>query len=76
MNKLTVNVTCVYCDCDYSIDVNEDDYMNWKNGEGFIQDLLPYLTAAQRELLISKTCDDCWEGLFGTEDDDEDEYCS
>lgn len=53
--------------------MGEDDYIDWKDGKGYIQDLLPYLSAAQRELLISNTCDDCWGGLFGW-DDEEDEY--
>lgn len=74
MNNLTVNVQCVYCSKTYDIDVAEKDYKEWKNGEGYIQDLLPYLTAAQRELLISNTCDECWGGLFGWDDDEEDEY--
>ena len=42
----------------------------WEDGE-LIQDALPNLTADQRELLISGTCDDCWKTMFGTVDDEE-----
>ena len=30
----------------------------------FAQDCFPYLTAGQRELMISNTCDDCWNKFF------------
>ena len=73
MNDVILKVKCNYCNKSYDIGVNEDDYNDWKYGEGFIQDLLPYLTRAQRELLISNTCDECWDGLFGLEDDDDDD---
>lgn len=73
MNTLNLKVKCRCCSEEYSIDVGEDDYIDWKDGKGYIQDLLPYLSAAQRELLISNTCDDCWGGLFGWDDDEEDE---
>ena len=33
-------------------------------GSGFIQDVLWYLTAGERELLISKTCSNCFDKLF------------
>lgn len=71
MNTLNVKVKCKFCSKDVSIDVGEDDYLDWKDGKGYIQDLLPYLTAAQRELLISNICDDCWGGLFGWDDEEE-----
>ena len=29
-----------------------------------IQDALPYLSASEREMLISGTCDDCWQKMF------------
>lgn len=74
MNTLFINVKCRYCDKTYNVSVGEDDFLDWKNGAGYIQDLLPYLTASERELLISNTCDDCWGGLFGWDDDEEDEY--
>lgn len=73
MNTLTVKVKCRYCNKNFDVDVGDDDYNDWKNGKGYIEDLLPYLTKGQRELLISNTCDECWEGLFGLEDDEDDD---
>lgn len=35
-----------------------------------VQDIFPYLTPAERELLISGVCPECWEKMFGGEDDE------
>jgi hypothetical protein len=43
--------------------VNITDVADWKLGE-MIQDAMPYLSSAERELLISRTCDDCWKELY------------
>lgn len=32
-----------------------------------IEDAFPHLTASERELLISQTCDDCWNRMFRDE---------
>ena len=47
----------------FDIEVNLEDVHSWMDGE-LIQDALPYLSAGERELLISHTCDDCWKVLF------------
>jgi len=31
------------------------------------------LSAAERELLISGTCDNCWKNMFGSDDEEDDE---
>ena len=58
-----VSVTCSKCgsvDCFY---VENEDLHAWKNG-ALIQDAMPYLNADQREMLISKTCNECWNLMF------------
>ena len=47
--------------------VNEDDYTSWENGE-LIQNAMPYLSADERELLISGTCGTCFDNMFGSEE--------
>ncbi len=64
---------CVHCQKEFVIQVNEADYDSWVDGKALIQDAMPYLTPGQRELLISGTCDDCWNSLFGSNDEVEDE---
>jgi hypothetical protein len=70
MNKLRIFVQCRGCGITFPIVVNEDDYIDWKSGEGFIQDIMGYLSAGDRELLISNTCSECFNKMF-----DIDEIC-
>ena len=73
-NYEVFDVTCRYCGITYQILAGRDDLDSWMNGEGYIQDILAYLSAAERELLISGICDNCWKNMFSSEydvDDDE-----
>jgi len=58
------HVICNQCNNEYKILLDETDYDAWQNGDGYIQDLLSYLTAAERELLISNTCTACWQKMY------------
>ena len=40
-------------------------YLDWEDRKGCIQDLLPDLTADEREILMTGTCPDCWNKMFG-----------
>ena len=71
-NHDVFDVTCKYCGITYQILADHDDLDSWMNGEGYIQDVLAYLSPAERELLISGTCDNCWKSMFGDDDDDDD----
>ena len=66
------DVTCRHCGITYQILANRDDIDSWMNGDGYIQDILGYLSAGERELLISGTCDNCWKLMFGVAEDEED----
>ena len=65
-----VEVECLHCDHTEQIHVRERDYDSWHNGN-LIQDVMPYLSAEQRELMISGTCDKCWKEFFPDYGDDE-----
>ena len=39
----------------------------------FIQDIFPELSIGDRELLISNTCNTCWQQLFGSCEDEEED---
>lgn len=62
--NIELSVECVHCNEMYSIYVNPDDLDEWMEGHKLIQDAFPYLSAGERELLISQTCDNCWDRLF------------
>ena len=75
---LQLELECKYCDHEETITVPEADYISWHNGE-YIQDAFPYLTAGQRELMLSNTCDTCWDKFFpmyvrNFEEEDSDEH--
>jgi len=57
-------VQCRLCAAEHVIFIKLHDYIEWKNGAGFIQDLMPYLSDSDRELLISGTCGSCFDSMF------------
>jgi len=54
---------CPKCRKEQTITVIESDYYNWMEGM-LIQRAMPYLTADQREALITGYCNSCWEEIF------------
>ena len=60
----TVAVTCRHCQKSHNLLVTFADLAAWKRGM-YIQDAMPYLSADERELLISQTCGACWDEMFG-----------
>ena len=69
-DKQAYDVQCRQCGVVYNILANRDDIQDWVSGSGYIQDILGYLSAAERELLISGTCDVCWKSMFGSDEDE------
>ena len=61
-------VVCRMCGEIHPIEVDLEGYQQWKAG-ALIQNALPTLSAGERELLISKTCDDCWNKIFPENDE-------
>ena len=64
----TVQRRCPMCEFVHFVQVNADHYQRWIDGDGYIQDLMFYLSADEREVLISGICPTCWDKQF-----DEDE---
>ncbi len=60
----TITVACRLCRVHHDVMVNMADVRTWMAGT-LIQDAMPYLSADDRELLISHTCGKCWENMFG-----------
>jgi len=67
--------TCRKCGNNFEFEIDAEKFTAWQNGEMLIQDALPDLSAGERELLISGTCDACWKEMFGSmdEEDEDDE---
>jgi hypothetical protein len=68
-----LTIDCHNCHKSHQVKVNMEAYNQWKDGEALIQDALPELSAAERELLMSQTCGSCWDQLFGSDIDDMDD---
>ena len=71
MKNVDLKVRCVVCNQIKTVSVLEEDafeYMN-PNRDRHIQDIFPYLSPEQRELLISNICPECWNDLFPPEDE-------
>jgi hypothetical protein len=66
-----LDVTCKYCGITYQILANRQDVHDWLSGSGYIQDILAYLSAGERELLISGMCNNCWKIFYPKVDNDE-----
>lgn len=64
-DETTIIVECFMCKQDNIVEVKTEDFQKWKDG-WHVQDAFPYLSADQRELLISRTCPKCWTKLFGS----------
>lgn len=58
---------CRHCGKTYQLTIPEEALAKWRNGE-HLQVAWPQGTAAERELLISRTCGDCWDAIFGNDD--------
>jgi len=66
---LAKSVQCRLCGTVESITMPVNSFMAWQSGE-LIQNAMPFLSIAQREMLVSQTCDDCWKEMFGDDEDD------
>ena len=78
MNRnLTVANRCPMCGKVHTVTVNDADFEKWQSGDS-AQSAFPYLSADEREILISGTCSKCWDSMFSLgkfsrgEDEEED----
>ncbi len=62
--EVCVVTQCPFCGRGNEVEVNEADYWDWDDGV-LAQDAFPYLTATEREMLISGICPTCWDKMFG-----------
>ena len=67
VNLTIINCTCRICKIPYALKVKKDDYADYCNNGKLIQNCFPYLTAGERELIISGICDTCFNKMFKNE---------
>ena len=61
--NVSVNTQCRSCGECQKISFNANDWQRWQEGE-FIQEAMPYLSAAEREMMISEICETCFDAMF------------
>ena len=69
--KIPILTTCPYCHKKYIVNVEEQDYSDWTY-KRLAQECFPYLSSAERELLISGTCKECWNKMFKSFEENDD----
>ena len=73
MNKIALDVRCPHCGHVSTIKVDGNDYFDWMCG-GLAQNCFPYLDASERELIISGLCFKCQDEIFGSDEDEDEDY--
>ena len=66
--EVCVVTACPFCGHAHEVEVNEMDYLDWQDGE-LAQNAFPYLSADEREMLISGICPTCWDEMFGSNEE-------
>ena len=65
-DAVTVIVGCIKCAEAQHITVGHADLDAWQGGKS-IQNAMPYLSADDREILISGICGECFDKIYGVE---------
>lgn len=73
MQTLRVEVRCVACKELGAVYVDPLDYTDFVLGK-HAQDAFPYLTADEREMLITSMCLDCIEEMYADMEEEEEDY--
>lgn len=60
---MRILAACINCKREFILHVSKAGLEKYRDGE-LIQDALPELTRAERELLISHHCEKCFDKLF------------
>lgn len=68
---MKVKCVCPICGNVNYVDVDEEEYNNYINGE-LVQRAFPNMDCTTRELLVTGTCPDCWDMMFCGEEEDDD----
>lgn len=72
MKDMSIITVCPLCGTEFTIKVSTSDYLEYLDGT-LVQDAFPYLSADEREALVSGICSKCWENMFSSPEEDEEE---
>lgn len=63
MAKIKIQTVCPQCGYHHYVTVDKEDYKKYIEGE-HVQNAFPYLSASDRELLVTGICENCWNEMF------------
>ena len=64
LEMISLEMVCPFCGQVHSVDVFETSYVMYMAGE-LAQNAFPYLSATEREQIISHMCPDCQKDIWG-----------
>ena len=67
----TVCKVCPKCGKKNYIEMSDEQYQKYTEGSDLIQRIFPEMSPAQKEILITGICEDCWNKLFPIDEDEE-----
>ena len=59
-----IDAKCPNCGKITRIDMTDEQYKMYVNGESYIQNIFPNFSPAVREMLITGICPTCWNEIF------------
>lgn len=68
--------TCTACKQNYEVPITIEDYTAWIHSGQLIQNYFPNLSIGDRELMISATCDTCFDKIYERESEGDEYYPS
>ena len=72
VDSIIVTIECPMCGKEHSVEVSEHAFNEWQSG-ALIQNVMPTLSATEREQLITRICPACQDLMYGSDEEDEDE---
>jgi hypothetical protein len=69
---IEINKVCPFCGGLTVLNVSKIGINKWANGE-LVQKAFPTMSATDREILISGICPKCQIGVFGSDDEEEED---
>jgi endogenous inhibitor of DNA gyrase (YacG/DUF329 family) len=64
VDSVIITNVCPFCGKEHNVEVSESAFYEWQSG-ALIQNVMPTLSATEREQLISHICPTCQDKLFG-----------
>ena len=62
---MTIETRCPFCGKINEVNISEEAFFEWQYGGKNIQDVVPKMSATDREMLISGICPECQVKIFG-----------